>query len=186
MAIKQIHQQFLTDQRQLARYWQEAQLLASLQHPNIVTIYDIVRPRGWLIVELMRGSLKPATQASAIDLDFLRVALTDCLTALQFLHANGVIHGDIKPSNLLVDSQGRVKLGDFGLARRASNEGGSLLKGTTKYMAPELISAVRRGRAGQRPLFAGVLGLRVDVRGAVRDALSRAGQPSAATSRSPG
>ena len=44
VAIKQIHQQFLGDQRQLARYWQEAQLLASLQHPSILTIYDIVRP----------------------------------------------------------------------------------------------------------------------------------------------
>ena len=56
MAIKQIHQQFLPDPRQLARYWQEAQLLASLQHPNIVTIYDVVRGRGWLILELMRGA----------------------------------------------------------------------------------------------------------------------------------
>ena len=52
-----------------------------------------------------------------------------------------MIHGDIKPSNILVDAQNRVKLGDFGLARRASNEDGSLLKGTTKYMAPELLSA---------------------------------------------
>ena len=51
-----------------------------------------------------------------------------------------MIHGDIKPSNILVGTQGRVKLGDFGLARRASNEEGSLLKGTTKYMAPELLS----------------------------------------------
>ncbi len=140
VAIKQIHQQFLADPRQLARYWQEAQLLASLQHPNILTIYDVVRPKGWLILELMRGSLQPATQSDGIDLDFLRIALSGCLSALGFLHSNGVIHGDIKPSNLLVDPQGRVKLGDFGLARRASNEGGSLLKGTTKYMAPELVS----------------------------------------------
>ena len=140
VAIKQVHQQFLSDQRQLARYWQEAQLLASLQHPNIVTIYDIVRGRGWLILELMRGSLKQSAQGEPIDLDFLRGALADALTALQFLHQNGVIHGDVKPSNLLVDARNRVKLGDFGLARRASNEEGSLLKGTTKYMAPELIN----------------------------------------------
>jgi eukaryotic-like serine/threonine-protein kinase len=140
VAIKQIHQQYLTDERQLARYWQEARVLASLQHPNILTIYDVVRPRGWLIVELMRASLKPATEGEGIDLDFLRIVLTSCLSALQFLHSKGVIHGDIKPSNILVDSQGRVKLGDFGLARRASDEGGSLLKGTTKYMAPELLS----------------------------------------------
>ena len=51
-----------------------------------------------------------------------------------------MIHGDIKPSNILVAPPNRVKLGDFGLARRASNEEGSLLKGTTKYMAPELLS----------------------------------------------
>ena len=140
VAIKQVHQQFLTDQRQLARYWQEAQLLASLQHPNIVTIYDIIRSRGWLILELMRGSLKQTAQGEPIDLDFLRVVLTDALAALQFLHENGVIHGDVKPSNLLVDARNRVKLGDFGLARRASNEEGSLVKGTTKYMAPELIN----------------------------------------------
>ncbi len=140
VAIKQIHQQYLTNERQLARYWQEAQLLASLQHPNILTIYDIVRSKGWLVVELMRASLQPATQTEGIDLDFLRVALTGCLSALQFLHSKGVIHGDIKPSNMLVDSQGRVKLGDFGLARRASDEGGSLLKGTTKYMAPEMLA----------------------------------------------
>ncbi len=140
VAIKQIHQQFLSDERQLARYWKEAQLLATLQHPHIVTIYDLVRSKGWLILEYMRTSLEPATQGEGIDLDFLRGALAGILGALQFLHAGGVIHGDIKPSNLLMDPQGRVKLGDFGLARRASNEGGSLLKGTTKYMAPETVS----------------------------------------------
>jgi tRNA A-37 threonylcarbamoyl transferase component Bud32 len=140
VAIKQIHQQYLADQRQLARYWREAQMLASLQHPNILTIYDVVRSKGWLILELMHGTLQPATESEGIDLDYLRSALIDCLSALDFLHANGVVHGDIKPSNMLVDARGRVKLGDFGLARRASNEEGSLLKGATKYMAPELVS----------------------------------------------
>jgi serine/threonine protein kinase len=140
VAVKQIHEQFLSDERQLARYWKEAQLLATLQHPNIVTIYDIVRSKGWLILEYMRTSLGPAAQGEGIDLDFLRASLVGILTALEYLHRNGVIHGDIKPSNLLMDSQGRVKLGDFGLARRASNEGGSLLKGTTKYMAPETVA----------------------------------------------
>ncbi len=140
VAIKQIHQQFLNDPRQLERYWREAQLLASLQHPNILTIYDLVRSRGWLILELMRGSLQRSIQVGPIDLDYLRVVLVHSLSALHFLHVNGIIHGDVKPSNLLVDPQNRVKLGDFGLARRASSEQGSLLKGTTKYMAPELVS----------------------------------------------
>ncbi len=140
VAVKQIHQQFLSDRQQLARYWQEAQLLASLQHPNVLTIYDVVRSRGWLILELMQGSLKDRSGGRPLDLDFLRLALVGCLGGLQFLHTNGVIHGDVKPSNLLVDARNRVVLGDFGLARRASNEEGSLLKGTTKYMAPELVS----------------------------------------------
>ncbi len=140
VAIKQIHQQFLNDPRQLERFWREAQLLASLQHPNILTIYDIDRTRGSLIVELMRGSLKRSVETGPMDLDFLRVTLLCALSGLGFLHSNGVIHGDVKPGNLLVDMQGRVKLGDFGLARRASSEQGSLLKGTTKYMAPELVS----------------------------------------------
>ena len=141
VAVKQIHAQYLADPRQLARYWQEAQLLASLQHANILTIYDVVRPRGWLILELMRGSLKPAAEGDPMDLDQLRMVLANCLTGLYFLHTNGVIHGDVKPSNILVAPPNRIKLGDFGLARRASNEEGSLLKGTTKYMAPELLSA---------------------------------------------
>jgi serine/threonine-protein kinase len=141
VAVKQIHAQYLADPRQLARYWHEAQLLASLQHANILTIYDVVRPRGWLILELMRGSLKPAAEGDPMDLDQLRLVLANCLTGLHFLHGNGVIHGDIKPSNILIAPPNRIKLGDFGLARRASNEEGSLLKGTTKYMAPELLSA---------------------------------------------
>ncbi len=141
VAVKQIHAQYLADPRQLARYWQEAQLLASLQHPNILTIYDVVRPRGWLILELMRSSLKPAAEGEPMDLDQLRAVLINCLSGLAFLHSKGVIHGDVKPSNILVGPPNRVKLGDFGLARRASNEEGSLLKGTTKYMAPELLSA---------------------------------------------
>jgi serine/threonine-protein kinase len=140
VAIKQIHPQFLHDDRQLARYWQEAQLLASLQHPHVLTIYDLVRSRGWLVLELMRGSLRQAAETGPLDLDFLRLALACSLSALHFLHTNGVIHGDVKPSNLLVDSQNRVKLGDFGLARRGTSDEGSLLKGTTKYIAPELLS----------------------------------------------
>jgi len=140
VAIKQIHPQFLADQQQLARYWREAQLLASLQHPNILTIYDIVRPRGWLILELMQGSLKQRARGEPLDLDSLRIVLSAGLSALHFLHTHGVTHGDVKPGNLLFDAQNRIKLGDFGLARRATDEEGSLLKGTTKYMAPELLS----------------------------------------------
>ncbi|MGE5192088.1 MAG: serine/threonine protein kinase [Deltaproteobacteria bacterium] len=140
VAIKQIHEQFLADPQQLERYWGEAQLLASFQHPNIVTIYDIVRERGWLILELMQTDLSKIAGRRQMPLESLRTTLAHCLRALKFLHAHGIVHGDIKPSNMMIDRRKRVKIGDFGLARRVSNEEGSLIKGTTKYMAPEVVS----------------------------------------------
>lgn len=140
VAIKQIHEQFLQDPQQLDRYWQEAQLLASFQHPNIVTIYDIVRDRGWLIMELMQGNLSKISSKKPMDLNALRTTLAHCLRALKFLHAHGIVHGDIKPGNMMIDRRRRVKIGDFGLARRVSDDEGSLIKGTTKYMAPEVVS----------------------------------------------
>lgn len=140
VAVKQIHEQFLYDPRQLERYWAEAQLLASLQHPNIITIYDLVRERGWLIMELMQANLADRMAGKPMDLVGLRTVLAHCLRALKFLHEHGVVHGDIKPSNMMIDRRKRVKIGDFGLARRVSDDEGSLLKGTTKYMAPEVVS----------------------------------------------
>jgi serine/threonine protein kinase len=139
VAVKQIHQQYLADPRQLDRYWQEAQLLASLQHPHIMTIYDLVRERGWLILELMNGSLSQLLGGRPIDLKDLRLTLNYTLQALQAMHRCGILHGDIKPSNLLVDRNQRVKLGDFGIARHITGEG-SVVKGTTKYIAPEVVS----------------------------------------------
>jgi len=140
VAIKQIHEQYLSDPRQLERYWAEAQLLASFQHPNIVTIYDFVRERGWLIMELMQSDLSKVAGRRPMDVNALRTALAHCLRALKFLHAHGIVHGDVKPSNMMIDRRRRVKLGDFGLARRVSDEQGSLIRGTTKYMAPEVVS----------------------------------------------
>lgn len=140
VAIKQLHSEFLADSGRLDRFWQEAQLLASLQHPNIVTIFDIVRERGWLVMELMQSSLATRLAGRQVDLRALRATLAHVLRALKYLHAQGVIHGDIKPGNLMIDVRRRVKLGDFGLARRVANAEGSLLKGTTKYMAPETVS----------------------------------------------
>lgn len=140
VAIKQIHEQYLHDPAQLERYWQEAQLLASLDHPYILTVYDIVRPRGWLILELMQGNISQQLNGQPIDLDFLRVTLICALHALRILSENDVVHGDVKPGNLLLDRANRVKLGDFGIARRLKGDDGSLVKGSTKYMAPEVVS----------------------------------------------
>jgi eukaryotic-like serine/threonine-protein kinase len=140
VAVKKIHDQFLELPEQMERYWQEAQLLASLQHPNVITFFDIDKERGWLIMELMQGNLSQRIAGQAMDLKSIRTSLAHCLRALKYLHSRGIVHGDIKPSNMMIDSRKRVKVGDFGLARRVSDEDGSLLRGTTKYMAPEVVS----------------------------------------------
>lgn len=140
VAIKQIHDHYLDNPKQLERYWHEARILAEHHHPNIVTIYDIVRERGWLILELMQGSLLKVAGRKALDVESVRGTLAHCLRALKFLHAHGIVHGDIKPSNMMIDRRKRIKIGDFGLARRVSDDEGSLVKGTTKYMAPEVVS----------------------------------------------
>ena len=140
VAIKQIHEQYLADPKKLERYWGEAQLLARLEHPYIMTIYDIVKDRGWLILELMQGSLTQKLKGQPIDIEDLRLTLIYMCQALKFLQGNGIVHGDVKPNNLLLDKNHRVKLGDFGIARRLAQQDGSVVKGTTKYMAPEVLS----------------------------------------------
>ena len=140
VAIKQLHRQYLEDDEKLARYWQEAQLLLDLEHPNIMTIYDVVRNKGCLVLELMQGSLKQVYGDKPMPVSDVRETIIEVCKGLECLHNAGIIHGDIKPANLMLSRSNVVKLGDFGLARRASDDDGSLVKGTTKYMAPELVS----------------------------------------------
>ncbi|MCA9069228.1 MAG: serine/threonine protein kinase, partial [Planctomycetaceae bacterium] len=125
VAIKQIHEQYLDDPKQLERFWQEAQLLASLSHPNIVTIYDLHRERGWVIMELMQASLGQRFGNRQMPIASVRTTLAHGLRAMKYLHSCGIVHGDIKPSNLMIDSPRRIKIGDFGLARRVSDDDGS-------------------------------------------------------------
>ena len=148
VAIKQIHQQFLDNPKQLSRYWDEAQLLASLEHPNVLTVYDIDRVRGWLILELMMDTMQGRAAGKPMDLELIRMGLVCGLKALEFLHNRNIIHGDVKPSNLLIDRQNWIKLGDFGLAQRATNDQGSLFKGTTRYIAPERVDPEIFGPVG--------------------------------------
>ena len=140
VAVKQLRDEFLGGTLQLDRYWQEAQLLASLQHPNIITIYDINRQKGWLVMELMQGTLAERLAGRQMDLRGLKTTLAHSLRALHYLHDQGIVHGDIKPSNIMIDARRRIKLGDFGLARRVSDRDGTLLKGATRYIAPEVVS----------------------------------------------
>ena len=148
VAIKQIHPHFLADPRQLNLYWDEAQILASLEHPNVLTIYDIDRDRGWLILELMKDTMQTRAGGKPLDLDLVRMGLICGLKALEFLHKSNIVHGDVKPSNLLIDRRNWIKLADFGFAQRATNDQGSLFKGTTRYIAPERVDPERFGPVG--------------------------------------
>ena len=140
VAIKQLHEQYLVDKAALERYWGEAQLLSGLEHPNIMTIFDVVKSKGCLVLELMQGSLKEIYKEKPMPVEEVRQMLIQSAKGLDCLHGQGLIHGDIKPANLFLSKQEIVKLGDFGLARRVNDEEGSLVKGTTRYMAPELVS----------------------------------------------
>lgn len=140
VAIKQLHHQYLDNPQLTGRYWQEAQILAKLEHPHVMTIYDVVPERGWLILELMKGSLKDQLGQRPIHLKDLRLTILFAARALAFFQQQNILHGDVKPSNLLIDRNNVIKLGDFGIARRLQNDEGSAIKGTTRYIAPEVVS----------------------------------------------
>ncbi len=128
-----------------ARFRIEARSAARLQHPNIVSVYDSDRDgdMAFLVMEFIQGKdLKEHLDAGVrYSLpDTLRI-MRDLLAALDYAHACGVVHRDIKPANLIVEPGGRVKLGDFGVARmqdsgEATRTQGGLI-GTPKYMSPE-------------------------------------------------
>ena len=140
VAVKRVRKKFLDDKEKLSRYWKEAQLLVDVEHPNILTIYDLMKSKGCLVLELMKGNLKQIYGDRPMPVKDIREMLLQVARGLECLHKNQITHGDVKPENLMLSRQDVVKLGDFGLARRASDEEGGLLKGTTKYMAPELVS----------------------------------------------
>ncbi|MBL8819567.1 MAG: serine/threonine protein kinase [Planctomyces sp.] len=134
------------------RFTREARLLASLSHPQIVTVYEFGKREHfyYLLMEFVDGvTLRQAILAEPIRKLNSKDALTivgQLCDALQFAHDEGVVHRDIKPENILIDRRGRVKIADFGLARlldKPSNlltiTGSHQILGTPMYMAPEQI-----------------------------------------------
>ena len=111
----------------------EARTVAQLHHPNIVQVYaaGTAQGRSWFAMELMRGKTADHSEfASAEDAARLGVQIAD---ALSYAHRCGVIHRDVKPSNIFIGEDGTAKLGDFGLANSVGDGG------TRRYMAPELL-----------------------------------------------
>ncbi len=143
VALKLLHRRFAEDPGFVERFRREAQAAASLQHPNVVSVFD----RGtfentyYIAMEYLEGrTLKrlireeaPLETGRAIDLTI------QMLKAARFAHRRGVIHRDLKPHNVIVDDNDHVKVTDFGIARAGASdmtETGSIM-GTAQYLSPE-------------------------------------------------
>src|SRR2546429_6343263 len=119
VAIKILPDSFAADPDRLARFTREAQVLASLNHPNIAAIYG-VEDRA-LVMELVEGlTLAERIAHGPIPLDEALPIARHIAEALEYAHEKGIIHRDLKPANIKVTPEGRVKVLDFGLAKALS------------------------------------------------------------------
>jgi beta-lactam-binding protein with PASTA domain/predicted Ser/Thr protein kinase len=144
VAIKILDERHARDAQFIERFRREAQHAAGLSHPNIVSVYDRGEAEGtyYIAMEYVEGrTLKELLVARGpsplgIAIDYTR----QILSALRFAHRNGIVHRDIKPHNVIVDGEGRVKVMDFGIARAGTasqmTEAGSII-GTAQYLSPE-------------------------------------------------
>ena len=132
------------------RFNREGRVLARLSHPSIVTVHDFGESGGfaYLIMEFVDGvNLRQAMRAGRFTPEQALTIIPAICDALQFAHGQGVLHRDIKPENILLDSTGKVKIADFGIAKIIDDKGGDAMLltqsgaklGTAPYMAPEQI-----------------------------------------------
>ncbi len=153
VAIKILNDRHANDEQFVERFRREAKNAAALSHPNIVSIYDRGEAEGtyYIAMEYLDGrSLKELILSRgdppiAVVVEYTR----QILDALRFAHRHGIVHRDIKPHNVLVDGEGRVKVTDFGIARAGASqmtEAGSIV-GTAQYLSPE---QARGGDVDQR------------------------------------
>ncbi|GAB3130162.1 Stk1 family PASTA domain-containing Ser/Thr kinase [Glaciibacter psychrotolerans] len=153
VAIKIMHGHLADDNTFKSRFVQEARSAARLAHPNVVNVFDQGQDAdmAYLVMEYLPGiTLRDLikdygrlTPEQTMDI------LTAVLSGLAAAHKAGIVHRDLKPENVLLADDGRIKLGDFGLARAASNNTatGQALLGTIAYLSPELVT---RGVADAR------------------------------------
>jgi beta-lactam-binding protein with PASTA domain len=143
VALKLLNDRHAADEQFVERFRREAQSAAGLNHPNIVSIFDRGRAEGtyYIAMEYLDGrTLKELLVRNGptpipIAIDYAR----QILGALSFAHRNGIIHRDIKPHNIVVGGDGRLKVTDFGIARSGASqmtEAGSIV-GTAQYLSPE-------------------------------------------------
>ena len=162
VAIKLMHRPLATDTDQLERFRREARAVAQLNHPHIVGVidagedHDPTHPAPFIVFEFVEGeTLKDRIRRNG------RLAVPEAVAyaieiarALGAAHAQGIVHRDVKPQNVLVDEEGTAKVTDFGIARTLDQEGltadGRVL-GTTDYVSPE--QALGHSVTGQSDLY---------------------------------
>jgi tRNA A-37 threonylcarbamoyl transferase component Bud32/DNA-binding beta-propeller fold protein YncE/tetratricopeptide (TPR) repeat protein len=144
VAIKVMHPAFKQDPTFLARFQREARVVAKLDHPNIVPIYDYAEHNGnpYLVMKFIEGeTLKARLSRGPLTRDEGLRVVDAVGKALAYAHARGILHRDIKPSNILLCPDGAIYLADFGLARIAqageSTLSNEMLLGTPHYISPE-------------------------------------------------
>jgi serine/threonine-protein kinase len=163
VAIKVMNESIARQDDLRKRFLHEAQAAASLQHPNVVCIYDLGEADGHLFIamEFIQGvDLEHLIElAQPLSLQAKLDIVIDVLTGLAFAHKRGIVHRDIKPANIRVAEDGRAKIMDFGVAHLASSSmtsTGSIL-GTPTYMAPEQITEGKTSPATDIFAVGGVL-----------------------------
>ncbi|HVM47251.1 MAG TPA: protein kinase [Candidatus Acidoferrum sp.] len=149
VALKILAREKERDPRFAERFTREAQALARLNHPNIVTVYDFGETDGlyYLMMEYVDGmNLRQLLQTRKLAPEEALAIVPPICEALQYAHQQGIVHRDIKPENILMDKQGRVKIADFGIAKLLGADGKSRtltaeaqIVGTPHYMAPEQV-----------------------------------------------
>jgi len=143
VAVKLLHRRFAEDREFVERFRREASSAAALQHPNVVGVFDRGEWDGtsYIAMEFLDGRTLKQLIVDEAPLDPIRaIDLTiPILRAARFAHRRGVIHRDLKPHNVMVDAEGRVKVTDFGIARAGASDmtqTGSIM-GTAQYLSPE-------------------------------------------------
>jgi len=144
-AIKVLLPSYASKDRVRARFEAEARTMAVLDHPNIVRVYDVgaTTETAWIVMELVEGAslLDRIGEFGMNSEDCLNIS-AKVLSALTVAHAHGIVHRDIKPHNVLMSTEGTVRITDFGIARSAGPAEDSFTKtgtvmGTWAFMAPE-------------------------------------------------
>ena len=144
VALKVLHPNFLEDPNFLARFEREAKVVARLEHPNIIPVYDYSKfeNRPYLVMKYVEGyTLKSWVRAKGMNPEEGIRIIEAIGSGLSYAHKKGIFHRDIKPSNVMITEDGEVFLADFGLARIASagetTISADVMIGTPQYISPE-------------------------------------------------